>query len=552
MGRLYEQIRKDIEKLRQIDEAIKNNQTVSMDDVFDVSIALQKIEYLITYAEHENKELLEGAGRFPLGELTHFNLPEEFETMVDSWEESLGEERVNHAVNHLQRQSEAETYVPEIMPHDARGYYEYVRGTVDNIARISQRGHFGISRDGVVAMAVSAQQELVKNVFAQDYDFNQHAKENVEVLDFIDNPIEEIVQGHTEDLMLNGNFEVKEFLNAHQAYYKNIVRNSEHPQPFREVDAYSSIAKALGPIHQAKWNAQDLSKGIKDSITSYVSNLKGEKGEVSTGSFLSMARDRIESTLFDHAMVLGDDPNSKFIKDFLADPVKTMEKHFLDLSNDPANSNKEANRLYAEKIRAEQENYNQARQGKVDRFAQIELDKKRAFDAYFNEKNPHFDPATFKHQYQGSPFERFLGRTSKEWTDLSDYIDSWKNIDANRDFDKANDLASKYLRHKFPGRDLKDITPEMCRGLRGAGAERSLFCLSLVQGKDIAEERVHQEIYDQANRRFDQLETRLHRGQSFQDQLADDLAEDNDINQIQNDNEIAKENVIENNNIIIQ
>ena len=552
MGRLYEQIRKDIEKLRQVDEAIKNNQPVSMDDVFDVSVALQKIEYVITYAEHENEDLLGGVGRFPLGQMTHFNVPDDFENLVDNWEESLGEQKVEHAVNHLQRQSEAEAYVPEITPHDAQGYYQYVRGTVDNIARISQVGHFGISRDGVVAMAVSAQQELVKNVFTQDYDFGQNNRENIPILDFIDNPIEEIVQGHTDDLMLNGNLEIKEFLNSHKTYYTNIVNNSEHPHPFNEVDAYSPIAKALGPIHQAKWNAQELSKGIRDSIKTYVANFKGKKNEVSIGSFLSTARDRIESTVFDHAMTLGDDPDSKFIKDFLTNPVQTMEQDFQNLANDPNNQEKEANRLYAEKIHAEQENYNHAREGKVDRFAQIEVNKKRAFDDFFNEANPDFDPANFKHQYQGSAFERFLGRTSREWTELSDYIDSWKNIGTERNFDQATNLAGNYLRHKFPGVDLKTITPEMCRGLRGAGAERSLFCLSLVQGKDIAEERVHQEIYDQANRRYDQLEARLHRGQNFQDQLAGDLEADNNINQIQNDNEISNENVIENNNIIAQ
>ena len=551
MGRLYELIRKDIEKLHSIDEAIRNNQTVSMDEVFNVAIALEKIQYVIVYSESERPDLFEGEGRFPLGDMEHFNLPENFENVVNVWEEGLTEEQINHAVAHLEKQTEAEAYVPEITPHNAREYYDYVRGTVDRIASVSQRGHFGISRDGVVAMAVSAQQDLVKNVFAQDYAFDPNIHDNQEVLEFIDNPIEETVNSNASNLEINGTQETNEFLQSHKKYYQDVLARSDHPRPFNEVGDYAPVANALAPIHQAKWNPKDLSAAIENSVRTYAENYKGKRNEMNIGSFVSLVRDRIESTVFDHAMILGNDPDSKFLKDFLQNPISTLEKRYRDRANEDIQKQVGNNNLVAERIHGEVEHYNQARVGKVDRFAQIEVSKKSRFDSYFAEQNPNFNPATFKHTYQGSAFERFLGRTSKEWTDLADHIDSWNNVGTERDFDKATDLAGKYLRHKFPNLDPKDVTPEMCRGLRGAGKERGLFCLSLVQGKAMAEDEVNQEIYEQANRRFDEMEQRLHRGMNFQDKLAGDLEQDNEISNSQKDNEIVNENVIENNDINI-
>ena len=550
MGRLYEQIRKDIEKLRQVDEAIKNNQLVSMDDVFNVSIALKKIEYIITYAESEEPELLKHEGRFPLGDLTHFNLPEQFEALVDGWEEALGEQRVNHAIDHLQKQSAAEAYVPEITPHNPTAYAEYVQKTIKDIAHVSQEGHFGISRDGVAAMAVSAQQGLVKTIFEQDFAFDPNNQDNRPILDFIDNPISETIEAYQNPLMLNGDQDIRDFLRAHQPYYNDIIRNSEHPRPFDAVTQYYPVAHALLSIHEAKWNPAELSKALKDSVANYAESYKGRKNEMNVGAFISLARDRIESSLLDHAVILGKDPDSKFLKDFFHNPVQTMEKHFNDLAADINSPKAAQSRAVAEKIHGQEANYNQAHAGKPDRIVQIEARKQSRFEDLFAESNPHFDPATFKHQYQGNAFERFLGRTSQEWNDMANYIDTWQALNEDRNLDKAADLAEKYLVHKFPGVDPKNITPEMCRGLRGAGKERSLFCLSLVQSKAAAEDQVNQEIYDEANRRFNEYERRLHRDENFQDKLAGDLEQDNVIDQAQNGNEISNESVIENNNII--
>ena len=540
MGKLYEQIRKDIEKLRQIDEAIKNKQLVSMDEVFETSLALQKINYVITYAQQTLEIPPEELGRFPLGQLDHFNLPEDFEEMVDRWEDSLGEQQVDHAVNHLQLQDKAEPYVPEITPHDPKGYAEYVDRTVNSIYAVSLKGHFGISRDGLTLMTASAQQELVKNVFAQDYAFDSRDRENQAILDFIYNPLEEMVNRNEESLGLNGHNDIKEFLRLQKGLYTELMSHSEHPRAFDEVNDYFPVAKALEPIHKSKWNAKDLSEALENSVRDYVRDYKGKRGEMNIGSFVSLARDRIESTLLDHAIALGDDQDSKFLKDFVADPMPTLERRFRDHAATQQDADNSLDGRCASRMHEEVANYNQANAGKVSRFVQIEAGKKRFAEDFFNEHNLNFDPARFKTRFQGSAFERFLGRTSKEWNDLADHIDSWKNENTPRDYDKATDLAEKYLRHKFPNVDPKDVTPEMCQGLRGAGKDRGLFALTLVQGKQLAEENANQEIYDAANRRFDQLESRLHRGMNFQDNLASD---------IENDNEIANDNVIENNDI---
>lgn len=539
MGRLYEQIRKDIEKLRQIDEAIKNKQLVSMDEVFKASVALQKIDYVITYAQQTLKIPPEEIGRFPLGQFDHFNLPEDFEAMTNNWEDDLNEQQIDHAINHLKLQDQAEPYVPEIMPHDPKGYYEYVENTLNNIYAVSLKGHFGISRDGITLMTISAQQELVKNVFAQDYAFSSSDRKNEAMLDFIDNPLEEMANRNEESLGLSGHNAIKEFLRLQKNYYNDLANQMVHPHAFQDVTAYAPVAKALEPIHKAKWNPKDLSEALENSVRDYIRDFKGKKDEMNIGSFVSLARDRVESTLLDHAIQLGEDPDSKFLKDFIANPIQSLEQRF----RGPAiNDIGELNARYADAIHNEQENYNQANAGKVSRLLQFEQSKKQRFEDFFNEHNPHFDPATFKHRFQGSTFERFLGRTSKEWNDLAEHVDSWKNIGAERDYDKATDLAEKYLRHKFPNVDPKDVTLEMCRGLRGAGKDRGMFCMTLVQAKAHADDSVNQEIYEAANRRFDELEARLHRGVNFQDQLAGDVEEKDVVDQ--NDNEIENDNLI--------
>ena len=549
MGRLYEQIRKDIEKLRQIDEAIKNKQLVSMDEVFEASVALQKIDYVITYAEQTLKIPPEELGRFPLGEFDNFNIPEDFEEMVDRWEDNLDENQVDHALNHLQLQDQAEPYVPEITPHDPQGYYEYVDGTLNNIYACSLRGHFGISRDGLTLMTVSAQQELVKNVFTQDYAY-ESKRDNEALLDFIDNPLEEMANRNEEALGLNGHNDIKEFLRLQKGYYDEIKNQMEHPQAFRDVTNYAPVAKALEPIHKSQWNPKALSEALEDSVRNYVRDFKGGKDEMNVGSFVSLARGRIESTLLDHAISLGDDPDSKFLKDFVADPMSTLERRYRDRAATQQDADNSLDGRCASRLHDEVAHYNEANAGKVSRFVQFEAGKKQFLEDFFNEHNVNFDPARFKTRFQGSAFERFLGRTSKEWTDLSDHIDSWKNENTPRDYDKATDLAAKYLRHKFPNVDPKDVTVEMCQGLRGAGKDRGLFALTLVQGKEAAEDHVNQEIYDQANRRFDEYEKRLHRGVGFQDRLANDLETDNEAEKSHNDNEIQNDNVIENNNEI--
>ncbi len=541
MGRLYEQIRKDIEKLRQIDEAIKNKQLVSMDEVFEASIALQKIDYVITYAQQTLKIPPEEIGRFPLGQFDHFNLPEDFEAMTNNWEDGLNEQQIEHAVNHLKLQDQAEPYVPEITPHDPKGYYEYVEGTLNNIYACSLKGHFGISRDGLTLMTISAQQELVKNVFAQDYAFDSSNRDNEAVLDFIDNPLEEMVNRNEEALGLSGHNAIKEFLRLQKGYYDDIKNQMVHPHAFQDVTNYAPVAKALEPIHKAEWNPKSLSEALENSVRNYIRDFKGGKNEMNIGSFVSLARERVESTLLDHAIQLGDDQDSKFLKDFVANPIQSLEQRFRGPSINENETN-EFDARCAQRLHQEQENYNQANAGKVSRLLQFEQSKKQRFEDFFNEHNLHFDPATFKRRFQGSAFERFLGRTSKEWSDLAECVDSWKNENTPRDYDKATDLAEKYLRHKFPNVDPKDVTAEMCQGLRGAGKDRGMFCMTLVQAKANAEESVNQEIYEAANRRYDAFEARLHRGVNFQDQLAGDLEEENVVDQ--NDNEIENDNLI--------
>ena len=562
MGKIYESIRKDIEKLRKIDQAIQNHEIVSMDDVYDVSVALQKINYVIDYTQQQEPSLLSGTIYLPSGSMSHFNLPENFEDMVDEWEAYLGEERADHALNSLRIFTENERLIPEITPHDPMAYYNYVRGTLASIAQNSQSKHFGISRDGVVVMTMSAHQNFVQTALDQDYAFDPKNPETEEIHEFLRKPVTQIAKAHSDDLVFVEATDRRDFIENSEDIVNEMLERGGHPNALEEIENHYPIARGLAPIRRAHWDAAALSAAIRESVDNYKKQLFSGKNNIpSLGAFLSDARDCIESSVFDHAMVLGDDANSTFIKDFLKDPVDAMEKDFLAKAENEKGPNSGFHRRNANDIANERNNYNQARVGKTNRYVESIENRKRRTEEHLRELGVNLDPAHFKVQYQGSAFERFLGKTSQEWTDLSDHIDSWKNAGADRDYDKAADLAVMYLRHKFPNVEPKDITADMCHRLRGAGRERGLFCLALLESKGMADEAESQAIYDQANSRFTQLENRARRQEDFQQNLANDIENDNLIQQPEhNANEIVHENVIdksandknevENNNII--
>ena len=537
MGKIYEHIRRDIEKLKQVDNALKNKEPISMDDIFETSIALKKIQYVYVYAEHEHPELFDGIGRFPGGEIENFNLPENFEDLVNSWEDSLGEEKTNVAIRHLNLQDEAQPYVPELADYNPKEYYNYVNDTLNDICEISSRGRFGISREGVVSLSISAHQEFVKTCKEQDYAFNPKKEETEEIQDFVYNPVETVISNNIKNLVLDDRGMHEPFIKEHTKEFENLMKAKGIRRPLDDFNANYVTAEALSTIRKAEVNPKALGIAIKESITKFV-NLKNErKDKTSLGEFIFKARERTESIVFDKVVPLGDDPDSKFIKDFLTDPIVALENSY-------ANDGNEKNRQLSNQIHNERDNYTQAWGDKTNLYASMQIARQSRFESLFNQTNPNLNPATFKTEYHGSAFERLLNRTSPEWTSLSDYIDSWKNINVQRDLNHAEGLAQNYLRHKFPNVEPKDVTEDMVSGLRGAGRERGLFCLSLVQSKLQAEEEINQTIYDEAKQKYDSLEKRLHRGQSFADQLGKDINE----NEIQNNND---DNLIENNNIII-
>ena len=546
MGRIYESIRKDIEKLRQIDEALKNHQPVSMDQILDTAIALEKVQYVLAYTEHEEPALLQDTIFLPQGDMVNFNVPNNFEDMVDEWEEALGEERANEAIRHLDLQTKEEAYVPEITPHDPQGYFEYVTGTLNRVANVSALGHFGISKEGVGALAVSAQQEFSKVASQQNFAYNPN--NNDQVYDFLRDPVTYVVNGNREQMRLEEKDDRDNYYFDMQQETEQILANmpnNNFQRASQDLRANYPVARSMDPLLKAQWKVKDVATGIKESVEKYRAERAKAKNAPTMGKFLSDAKDKTADIVLDHAIVLGDDEDSKFIQSFIKDPVAAMEKHYGEMSQDGRGRVLGAYQAKARDMAAERGNYQQAREGKVDRYAALEERRKGRFESFFNEHNPHFDPARFKRRFAGSTFERFLGRTSKEWTDLSNYVDSWKNIDGNRDLDKAADLACKYLKHKFPDVDPKDVTPEMVAGLRGAGKDRGAFCLTLVQGQLDSKEKMDQHIYDEANAAFDGYETRLHRGENFQDMLANDInAEHRDNADLQSDEEEINTNLI--------
>jgi hypothetical protein len=140
-----------------------------MHEIWEVQKAILNIKHVIDYAD----SAIEGAvieGRFDTTRENHsFNIPKNFEAMVNEWEEQYDEEQVDGIIEHLQANQRVPSYSPELSEPDPVRYFNYITQTLDNIVPTVTQGHFGPTSEAIKDIIVSARIDYVDTAIEQNF-----------------------------------------------------------------------------------------------------------------------------------------------------------------------------------------------------------------------------------------------------------------------------------------------------------------------------------------------------------------------------------------------
>ena len=482
MGRIYEQLKQNIDFLNEIDRRLRNNERLNMHEIWEVQKAVLNIEYVVNYTE-TSLEGAVGEERLVNGNNKSFNIPNNFEQMVNEWEKEFDEEQVDNVVEHLKTNQRVPSYSPELNEPDPVRYFEYVTGTLDNIVPTVTRGHFGPTADAFKSLTNSARQDYIDTALEQNFVMEPKGRISRDIYPWLAGPharyMGDVGADNPENYLFRAqrdldNYEREELLDDFQKRFKNNL----------------TFAKGISKVENATNNEHALADAIRDGVGNYTSADRG-KDEPTLGEFLSKSREKLEEkVLFGELDLYEENEDTTFLREYLVDPVNAMAKYYENKVANVREAGTNVSRQSARKVRAERNNYDRANQGKRNDWEVFENNRRDAFEMYIREDYPDFNPAQLADEYKGSFIERnILRSTSQEWKDVTAAFASWdRNGPEKGNLAKVSNPAMAYLRHKFPHTRVEDITPEMARGLRGAGAQRALFCLSVVDAANNAQQ----------------------------------------------------------------
>ena len=482
MGRIYEQLKQNINFLNEVDRRLQNKERLNMHEIWEVQKAIVNIKHVIDYAD-SSLEGGVGEGRFVAGKNHSFNIPNNFEDMVNGWEKEFDEEQIDNVVEQLKTNQRVPSYSPELNEPDPIRYFNHVTGTLDNIVTSVTTGQFGPTQEAFTGLVSSARQDYIDTAIEQNFVMDPNAPRikqdvypwlagpHVRYMGDVgaENPESYIVRAQKD---IN-NYEMEQGLDDYEKRFKNNL----------------AAAKVISKVENATLNEHALANAIKDGVGDYA-NKNRSKDEPTIGELLSKTRDKLEEkVLFGELDLYEENEDAEFLREYLIDPVEAMAKHYDKQAASQGNNGAGSSRRSAREFRAERNNYDQANLGKNNGWEALENNRRDAFEMHIREDYPDFNPTQLAEEYKGGFMERkILHSTSQEWKDVTTAFASWdRNGPEKGNVTKVANPAIAYLRHKFPHTNVEDITPEMARGLRGAGAQRALFCLSVVDAANEAQ-----------------------------------------------------------------
>ena len=482
MGRIYEQLKQNIDFLNEIDRRLQNDELLNMHEIWEVQKAVLNIKYVIDYAETSLEDAV-NEGRLEAGDNRSFNIPEGFEMMVNQWEDQFDEEQIDQVLDRLQTNQRVPSYSPEINEPDPRRYFEYVTGTLDHIVPTVAQGHFGPTVEAFKKLTVSARQDYINTALEQNFVMEGDGRITQEIYPWLTSPHERYMGDVGVD-------EPMEYVRRAQIELDDYERE-EDLEPFQDRFKHNlRLAKAVAKVENANNNVHALADVIKDQVKRVFIGGTNRK-EATFGEILSKTRAKLEEkVLFGELDLSDENEDCQFLREYLSDPVEGMAKFYERQAAAQGEFRAADLRQNARKMRAERNNYDQANRGVHNGWEVLENNRRDAFGMYIREDFPDFDPTQLANEYKGGFVERkILRSTSQEWKDVENAFASWdRNGPEKGNLAKVSYPAMAYLRHKFPHTNVEDITLDMARSLRGAGARRALFCLSVVDAAGRAQQ----------------------------------------------------------------
>ena len=263
MGRIYEQLKQNIDFLNEIDRRLRNNERLNMHEIWEVQKAVLNIEYVVNYTE-TSLEGAVGEERLANGNNKSFNIPNNFEQMVNEWEKEFDEEQVDNVVEHLKTNQRVPSYSPEINEPDPVRYFEYVTGTLDNIVPTVTRGHFGPTAEAFKSLTNSARQDYVDTALEQNFVMEPKGRIARDIYPWLTSPHErymgDVGADNPENYLVRAqrdldNYEREELLDDFQKRFKNNL----------------TLAKGISKVENATNNEHALADAIRDGVEKYTS-----------------------------------------------------------------------------------------------------------------------------------------------------------------------------------------------------------------------------------------------------------------------------------------
>ena len=325
-------------------------------------------------------------------------------------------------------------------------------------------------------------------------------------------------------------------------------------------------------------SSEDLASLIVESISQYNSKRNeyiqnhNENELPNLGRFMYDLKDKITEILPDSEIYLGNDENSKFVKDFLHNPIDGMTKYIddkiknineIDLLRSKLikdeNTDVDFEKLknnesrFKDIILRERDNYNDYSKDKIDVWHVRQDTNSKRFENLFKDKmNNVVIPQALKNN-KGGFFENLFGTTSKEYKEFSKSLANMVEDGSEKgDLDGLRDKAEAYLSHKFKDYDpntSNSIKEEDIAKLDSTSKGRVRLCLAVINSIDYTKKAEYRDLnpfddkadinifgeINKLNQKFEEL-----------DKFQNNLKIDSDIDK----NNIIDNDLNSNNNII--
>ena len=567
--KLYEEIKKDIENIN------NNKNHNDLKSLLIRSVSLSRINYLLNRIDTYNKQNY--SNNIP-NKLSIDNL-DELEDELNATEGVFTEEETNDIVSELGKIKSPElSFLDNQFAEEYTQFFLIDKTVKETIEIYYQNVNPSDNMNEIPKEIIMAFQKEAKALMdKEEYIGLVNKKTNIEyafISKFIKNPAKNFVDRYEKIFKFDSLDDKELFISDVDTAVFNIDANVKA----REVE--NDLLNQLGS--KGKYGAEDIADDVVRIINSYYKTRNDFVEEnpnyddvfPSLGKFLYDVKEKLTEIVIDDDLELATDKPSKFIKEFLNDPVSGFKGYLDDANNlndlfkNSLLENNEINGVeftniineYKETILNEKENYDNSAMGKENAWKNHQEYKKEWFMNHFNTQFNNRSIEAILNDNKGGFFERLFNTTSDEYKEFSTALaNMMKDGVYNGDLDGLKTLAQKYLSHKLDNYDpfLNGYDESEIELLDSTSKGRVNLCLSVIEAISEAKEAVenrldpkrytHKEVdYPEAYDKYwenknNDFQNMLKNDSEIENDKMNEAQLDIDISDINNDIDIKKE-----------